>query len=39
MIGAEPESVESLRIALCVATKTQLALVLGLLGVTAPEVM
>jgi arginyl-tRNA synthetase len=39
VVGAEPESVESFRIALCVASKTQLALVLGLLGVTAPDSM
>ncbi len=39
VVGAEPESTESFRIALCVATKTQLELVLGLLGVSAPESM
>jgi arginyl-tRNA synthetase len=39
VVGAEPESVESSRIALCVASKTQLALVLGLLGVQAPDSM
>jgi arginyl-tRNA synthetase len=39
VVGAEPESVESFRIALCVAAKTQLALVLGLLGVSAPDSM
>ncbi|MCL2417718.1 MAG: arginine--tRNA ligase [Conexibacteraceae bacterium] len=39
VVGASPESVESFRVALCVATKTQLALVLGLLGVSAPESM
>ncbi|MGH2835789.1 MAG: arginine--tRNA ligase [Solirubrobacteraceae bacterium] len=39
VVGAEPESVESCRIALCVAAKAQLALVLGLLGVGAPESM
>jgi arginyl-tRNA synthetase len=39
VVGAEPESVESFRIALCVASKTQLALVLGLLGVQAPDAM
>jgi arginyl-tRNA synthetase len=39
VVGAEPESVESFRIALCAASKTQLALVLGLLGVSAPDAM
>lgn len=39
VVGAEPESVESFRIALCVATKAQLAQVLGLLGVSAPDSM
>ena len=39
VVGAEPESVESFRIALCVTTKAQLALLLGLLGVSAPESM
>ncbi len=39
VVGAEPASLESLRVALCVATKTQLALVLGLLGVSAPDTM
>ncbi len=39
VVGAEPEATESFRIALCVASKTQLALVLGLLGVSAPESM
>ncbi len=39
VVGAEPETTESFRIALCVASKTQLALVLGLLGVSAPESM
>ncbi len=39
VVGAEPRSTESFRIALCVATQTQLALVLGLLGVSAPEAM
>jgi arginyl-tRNA synthetase len=39
VVGAEPESVESFRIALCVASKTQLALVLALLGVSSPESM
>ena len=39
VVGAEPESVESWRIGLCVATKQTLALVLGLLGVSAPDKM
>jgi arginyl-tRNA synthetase len=39
VVGAEPEAVESFRIALCVVTRTQLALVLGLLGVSAPDSM
>jgi arginyl-tRNA synthetase len=39
VVGAEPQTTESFRIALCVAAKTQLALVLGLLGVSAPESM
>lgn len=39
VVGAEPESVESFRIGLCVATKAQLALLLGLLGVSAPDSM
>jgi len=39
VVGAEPESVESFRVALCVSAKTQLALVLGLLGVSAPDSM
>ncbi|MGC9222110.1 MAG: arginine--tRNA ligase, partial [Solirubrobacteraceae bacterium] len=39
VVGAEPATVESLRIALCVATRTQLAVVLGLLGVSAPDAM
>jgi arginyl-tRNA synthetase len=39
VVGAEPEAVESFRIAVCVAAKTTLALVLGLLGVSAPESM
>jgi arginyl-tRNA synthetase len=38
-VGAEPQSVESFRIALCAASQTQLALVLGLLGVSAPDSM
>ncbi|MDE3133282.1 MAG: arginine--tRNA ligase [Acidobacteriota bacterium] len=39
VVGAEPASLESFRIALCVATKAQLVLVLGLLGVSAPDSM
>ncbi len=39
VVGAEPQSCESFRIGLCVAAQTQLALVLGLLGVSAPESM
>ncbi|MDE3129582.1 MAG: arginine--tRNA ligase, partial [Acidobacteriota bacterium] len=39
VVGAEPTSVESFRIALSLASKAQLALVLGLLGVSAPDSM
>ena len=39
VVGAEPDTTESFRIALCVASQTQLALVLGLLGVSAPDAM
>jgi arginyl-tRNA synthetase len=39
VVGAEPPGVESFRIALCVATGQTLALVLGLLGVSAPDSM
>jgi arginyl-tRNA synthetase len=39
VVGAEPESVESWRIAVCVSTQQTLALVLGLLGVSAPDAM
>ena len=39
VVGAAPESLESFRIALCVATRAQLVLVLGLLGVSAPDSM
>ncbi len=39
VIGATPESVEAFRLALCQATRVTLALVLGLLGVSAPESM
>ena len=39
VLGAEPEAVESLRIALSLATRTALARCLALLGVSAPERM
>jgi arginyl-tRNA synthetase len=39
VLGAEPETVESLRIALCVASARTIALCLNLLGVSAPEEM
>ena len=39
VVGAKPEPTESFRIALSVAAQTQLALVLGLLGVSAPDAM
>jgi len=39
VLGAEPEEVESLRLALSVATRAALARCLGLLGVLAPERM
>jgi arginyl-tRNA synthetase len=39
VVGAEPERVESLRIALCVASRATLARCLELLGVAAPEEM
>jgi arginyl-tRNA synthetase len=39
VVGAEPESVESLRIALCVASASTIARCLGLLGVSAPMSM
>jgi arginyl-tRNA synthetase len=39
VVGATPEVVESFRIALSVATKQTIAAALGLLGVSAPEVM
>jgi arginyl-tRNA synthetase len=39
VIGAEPEAVESLRIALCVASAHTIASCLNLLGVSAPEEM
>jgi arginyl-tRNA synthetase len=39
VLGAEPETVESLRIALCVASRRTIARSLDLLGVSAPEEM
>jgi arginyl-tRNA synthetase len=39
VLGAEPQSVESLRIALCVMTMRTIARCLGLLGVSAPVQM
>jgi arginyl-tRNA synthetase len=39
VVGAEPEDVESFRVALSVATQRTIALSLGLLGVSAPESM
>jgi arginyl-tRNA synthetase len=39
VVGAEPESVESFRIALSVATQRTIELSLGLLGVSAPDSM
>jgi arginyl-tRNA synthetase len=39
VVGATPTEVEAFRIALCVATRSTLALVLGLLGVSAPDSM
>ncbi len=39
VVGAEPEQVESFRIALCVASARTIARCLGLLGVDAPEKM
>jgi arginyl-tRNA synthetase len=39
VIGAEPESTESFRIALCVVTRATIARCLGLLGVSAPQEM
>lgn len=39
VVGAEPSETESFRIALCAATRTQLAVVLELLGVSAPSSM
>jgi arginyl-tRNA synthetase len=37
--GAEPPAVEAFRVALSVAARSVLALVLGLLGVSAPNAM
>ena len=39
VVGAEPETVESVRIALCVASGRTIAICLNLLGVSAPEEM
>jgi arginyl-tRNA synthetase len=39
VVGAEPEELESFRLALCVATKRTIASALGVLGVSAPESM
>jgi arginyl-tRNA synthetase len=39
VVGVTPQGVESFRIALCVGSQTVLALVLGLLGVSAPTSM
>jgi arginyl-tRNA synthetase len=39
VVGATPETVESFRIAVCVTSQQVLALVLGLLGVSAPSSM
>jgi arginyl-tRNA synthetase len=39
VVGAEPEAVESLRIALCVASRRTIARCLDLLGVSAPQEM
>ncbi len=39
VLGAEPRAVESLRIALCVASRRTIARCLDLLGVSAPEEM
>jgi arginyl-tRNA synthetase len=39
VVGAQPVGVESFRIALCVVAQRTLALVLGLLGVSAPDSM
>jgi arginyl-tRNA synthetase len=39
VLGAEPESLESFRLALCVAARRTIATSLGLLGVSAPREM
>jgi arginyl-tRNA synthetase len=39
VVGAEPEAVESFRIALCVASRRTIARSLDLLGVAAPDEM
>jgi arginyl-tRNA synthetase len=39
VVGAEPEGLETFRIALCVVTQRVIARALGLLGVSAPETM
>jgi arginyl-tRNA synthetase len=39
VVGAEPEAVESFRLALCVATRRAIAGALDLLGVSAPASM
>jgi arginyl-tRNA synthetase len=39
VVGAEPEAVESFRVALSVAARQTIALALGLLGVSAPDSM
>ena len=39
VVGAEPEELESFRIALSVAAQRTIALSLGLLGVSAPDSM
>jgi arginyl-tRNA synthetase len=39
VVGAEPEALESFRIALCVITRRTIARSLNLLGVSAPETM
>jgi arginyl-tRNA synthetase len=39
VVGAQPEQLESFRLALCVATMRTIAAALGLLGVSAPESM
>jgi arginyl-tRNA synthetase len=39
VVGAQPESLESFRIALCVGSQQTLKLVLDLLGVSAPDAM